>query len=1737
MKTILHSSSRWLFIVVLLLYTVIVSAQEICDNGIDDDGDGLVDFNDDEDCFCGDIIFETVNGDFEDFSCCPDSHTFTNTNGIYCLTDGWGPGNQSSTDYFNSCDFQGSTIVPFVPLPIPSGEGAVGLYTTPNGQESIGVCLDHTMLAGESYDVSFYLGFNEALVYTSPLDVNIIMYGTPTCDDFAAPGFGCLDGFAEWEEIATIAVSGIMDSSWVFTATSVTASLNYAAIAFGVECPIGGTASLYHYMDDITIEGNFLNEEEGDEIVLSGDCIDGVQLEVPFNSGITYQWYLNGIAIAGANTNIYMIPNATDNGMYQVITDDGISCTASPPSNVTINANVLDLSGLVTDVQCLGNDDGEIDLDIDSPNMPYDIQWNNSEVIEDISGLASGIYSVTVTDDNGCSGSESFQIVDPPTVTAMEMGDCNTGVEVSIDEIDPGETYQWYYNGIMVPDATTNPYLVPTDAQGEYYVIITNGTNCQSSNPIDVFFDTSILDFEGIEYDVLCFGDETGWIDIEVLNDNGPYEYEWNTGWSEQDLIDVGIGIYSVTISDSYGCSGSAIFTIEEPSFVFAFAQVTQPIGSPVAQVNIVAGGGVQPFTYAWNNGNDTNMGIDLPPGTYTVIVTDANGCEDIVTFNIEGSFSVLEAITPAGCYNECNGTVMLEVDGPPANYTIVWEDSDLFGFEFVGLCAGDYPYTVADDDGSSFDGVVSILQFDSIEIEAFFVDSLCSPFDTIIISTDVTGGTSPYSYLWSTTSTNDTLFDVTVGMYSLTVTDVNLCVDSLKLEVAQYVEPIVNSIVIAAGCDGEATGAIDLTVTNAVEPISFIWSNGMTTEDITGLSIGEYGILITDGNGCFYIQSVTVGANTGFVVTESITDVSCQNEDDGIIIIDVQNGIEPYTINWSHGPTSAMVDNLAPGEYSVEISDASGCSGSYTYTVELLSTMDVVAEVNDRLCADQSGGSISLTIDANENDYSILWNDGSVEKMRENLAAGNYSLEVIDEFGCVYDYDFEICDLAESIAAEFNVVRDTCGTNGVGSIEVISTSGASPFTYLWENNSQNTIIENLVGGLYQLTITDNNGCELIEELEVITDNGMNVSFLATMPIYCFGDSNGISTIIAEDGIEPYSYWWSTGDTTPSLEGYSAGITYFYSVTDAIGCTKSGSIIFSDLFDSITLTSYIEAPLCVGQLGAIAVIEDGGAPPFEYLWSTGDIADTIQVTNGTYSVTVTDKFGCTASTMIAIDETVDPLNLSLINITNPTASNDIGSVEIVINGGAEPYNILWSNNEMTTAINGLSEGDYSVTVTDNNGCSDSLSINLVADVSLTAMYTISANQCFGDCQGSIVVEVMGGEEPYSYLWSDGSELDSIINLCNGEYELEVTDAAGNTIQSGMMPITSPNDIIVNGVVYDISCLDAQDGSITLDVLGGISPYEFSWDNSAQGDSISDLPSGNYEVVAIDNNGCSETASFVIDDISIIFVQPEILPIDCGDEDYTIELLGDNNYNYPYLINNEIVTPDANNQISGLSDGNYSLSYLINENCEVSINDFTLDPIEDYELYISTEAVLVDVDGVVIISMAIFSEIELSDYSIVWSSINDYSCTALTTTGECLSIELIATVEEDIIVIFIDQYGCESEFIIELTLEEIMPESLMPEIYIPNIISPNSDGSNDVFFMLSNDDQAILQSINIFDRWGNLIFIQEDVLLNQAESWDGTYSGSAVNPGVYIYVVEVVVDGLTKVHFGDVTLVR
>ena len=370
---------RTLYSLCLLFFCSLLSAQEICDNGIDDDGDLDIDLQDSE-CTCSGGT-SSITADFEEFTCCPDNITFAPGSGYNCVSGEWDFASLATTDYYNTCDFLGGNgIVPMIPLPIPSGDGAIGFATRQSDayNEGIASCLECTLIAGQDYDISFFAGFNAGAGLASSSPVEFAIYGKTDCSQIPANGFGCLEGLAGWVELGTFSASG-NNGEWVQVTGSFTAPFDVAALAFSKSCGyVAGpdhNASLleYHYMDNLEITGALSGPNCGPPppditAELDGDCINGYTLSASPGDALDYQWYLDGVAIAGAIDNPWNI-DPVEAGDYQVLATfaDG-TCAISDPIPFDPDFEVLDIDAVVNDPGCFGETNGSIELIIDSPN-------------------------------------------------------------------------------------------------------------------------------------------------------------------------------------------------------------------------------------------------------------------------------------------------------------------------------------------------------------------------------------------------------------------------------------------------------------------------------------------------------------------------------------------------------------------------------------------------------------------------------------------------------------------------------------------------------------------------------------------------------------------------------------------------------------------------------------------------------------------------------------------------------------------------------------------------------------------------------------------------------------------------------------------------------------------------------------------------------------------------------------------------------------------------------------------------------------------------------------------------------------------------------------------------------------------------------------------------------------------------------------------------------------------------
>jgi gliding motility-associated-like protein len=1710
---------RFFLLLSMMFLTTLGFAQENCTNGIDDDGNGLIDSQDPA-CFaCYDISYSLIEEDFEDYNCCPDNLSQT-----FCI-NGW-ESISGSPDFVNTCDFLGGgSLIPFVPEPIPSGEGAVGIAAW---NESMGTCLDDILLAGQSYDISFHVGFNTAATLGSNLIVEFTLWGAYDCSVIEPLALNPCSNL-DWFELATFAVTGVENDSWIYFSSSFVPSLPASAIAIGHSCEfiaLNGPLQ-YHFLDDIVISGNTGTlVDEIPEVSFSGNCLDGVFVESNITNGVAYQWYFDDEIIPGATSNPYQI-DATETGLYQVSVLGNSGCTLfSAPLSIVVDLDVLDIEAIVTNVSCVTEPNGIIELSVVSPNLPYEFLWSDGSTDQINDNLEIGTYTVTVTDNNGCFSSETYTIIGPEKIDAIVSGDCIDGVFISVDEIS-GATYQWYLDGALIADATQNPYEIPSDYPGLYHVIVSNGVDCNESNPLVVDIEIEVLEIGGEVVDLLCYLVPTGSIDVVDNDMNPPLTYNWSNGEDTQEIENLEAGIYFVTVTDANGCFGVMDFTVESPDPFINTLTVVQPdMGNPGA-AGIISNGGVMPYNYAWSNGFNMSFDNNLASGSYMITVTDGNGCQEIFEFEIISNYIVVAMVTNESCPDACDGSVLLTIDGENSDYSIFWDDNSISGFNPTQLCAGTYSYTVTDSEDSPFIGTAIISTPSDIIISSIFEDTLCANGGVTDITLSIIGGNPSYAYLWNTGSIQDTLFDVGSGSYSVEVMDLSGCsvtdtfiIDSLPLIELQFETT-------PTGCDGEEIGAIDLTINNGIEPFDILWSNDSISEDLISLGSGWYFVTITDSIGCMANDSVRVDANSGIEVMADVDSINCKGDDNGLIFLDISGGEMPYDITWSNDEKTETIEKLSPGNYAVTIVDAAGCTWSENYNVLLNSDIIISTNVVSNDCFGGEAGSIELTIENANTSYTVLWGDGSSEENRYNLMAGDYSFSLVDSFGCGYVDNFTI---SEGVKITYQTIISEPGCNGAtdGLISISPVTGEFPLSYQWSNGGTINQINDLSSGTYFLTITDDNDCVKLDTFVLSESSDVEVTETIDHNS-CYLDSDGSISLDISGGSQPYDILWSNAETSMDVESLPAG-DYFVTIVDANDCTSSYLYsIFEP--DSLHIEDFVVLPFCHDDIGQIGAQGNGGTQLYTFLWSTGETSPGISIAPGnTYTVTMTDMNLCTKEKTYVIDDILE-IEIVTTSIIDPSALNNDGSITIDVSGGTSPYEISWDNGGTGLNINNLGVGTYTATVIDANDCTQSITIVLSNDpISVAGIAT--GNLCFGDCLGQIDLTIEGGSEPFTITWSDGQNGPNAVSLCNGEYQATIIDGLGEEIISELFYITGPSIIIIDGQAYDISCIDMDDGSIIINSDGGEEPFDYNWSNTMSGDSIGNLSPGEYSVTVMDNNGCSESGTYNIEDIPIIEIDIEALPFDCENPLGTIIFNGDNNYDYPYLLNGNLVIPNEDNEITDLEPGIYQLSYAINETCVVNIETVTIKEKQENDFELSNLEFTVFEEEEVGLTIKLSEDPLLSNFMVDWTIINSYECILLNEFGQCIEVLIFAQESEIVEITITDEDGCETILEAKINVEE-----RETEIYLPNIFSPNDDGINDEFTIHTNDEDLFIESMLIFDRWGNIVYSQKNTDLQNFISWNGEMNGKKVAPNVFVYRIEVVNGkGEAKVLFGDLAVV-
>jgi gliding motility-associated-like protein len=1348
-------------------------------------------------------------------------------------------------------------------------------------------------------------------------------------------------------------------------------------------------------------------------------------------------------------------------GNYTVTGTDNAGCQDITTVNI-VSATPIDISSTITDPLCFNSNDGEIDLSISGGTPPYDFVWNTGDNSEDLMGLActGNPFSVTVFGPApSCSVTETFNLTCPPEITVTINVDnepsCNATSDGQATVIASGGTiavdytYTWSTGGNLATEGGLS--------DGVYTVTVEDDNGCMVVDQITITEPEAVTATASVIDNVSCFGLSDGEANVVGSGGTTPYTYDWSSGGSSDTESNLAEGVYTVTVFDDNGCQDVDQITITEPLLPLdATATVTDVIcnGQSNGSATAIPDGGTPGYNYFWEDGQLGQTAVNLTNGTYSVTITDDNGCTTVTSATVEGppNFTITTdvidvscegladgegsitvtggnptyffnwggvGLTPASsnnsgltantytvtitdfagcttttdividepqaitvtanptnaqCFGESSGSASLTVNGGTAPYEFAWSDGQTTQTA-TGLAEGTYSYTVSDDNGCISSGSTTIEEPTEMEATITVTDATCGqvPCNGEAAVTSITGGTPPYTFIWSNVETTQVIDELCNDTYNVTITDgsaFNCQITELALVANIGGDTVDVVMVLNESCPGEADGSATVVNTCYTPGCSLEWfdagftSLGVTTNTITGLSAGTYYVELTNGVGCTDIDTVEIQPGLVIDVVATVTNVDCNGNNSGAIDITPSGGTS-YTYLWSNGETTQNIANLIAGVYVLDITATDGisCANQYSYTVtEPADVLDATnTAFSDATCNGDADGTASVSPPyGGTAPYTFSWNNGQTTALATGLVAGTYTVTITDGNLCTAVSPMITISEPDVVATTITGDNVTCFGLNNGSANIIVSGGTAPYSYSWNStppqSTDNAI--NLPVGVYNVTVTGPGGiCPTTETITITSPEAITLTTDQNNPS-CFGFADGDATVNASGGVPAYNYLWdinAASQITPTAGSLIEGV-YVVTVSDDNGCEETASVTLTQP-TALTITADVttnfngEDVSCNGLTDAeIEVIATGGTTDYSYQWGASAGNSTLQVVSnvgaGVYDVTVTDDNLCVATASVTVTEP-DVLSIT-VTVSASTCNNSDGESTVIVTGGLTPYTFSWSNLATTSTITGLFAGSYDVTVSDINGCENN-GTALINDIGAESVTVTPQDvSCFGLIDGEATASTLCLTPVCNFLWSDGQTTTTATGLSAGVYILTLTNGVGcRTIES--TTITEPDELIANETITNVDCFGNSTGSIALAVTGGQSvTYDYTWNTapaSGQGNvnNVTNLPENVYEVVVTDQSifACSITFNLTITQPDEIILSTTVSDILCNGASTGIinATISGGVTPYTFLWNSSETTQN----ISGIPQGVYTLTVTDDQSCSADISSTVSEP--------------------------------------------------------------------------------------------------------------------------------------------------------------------------------------------------
>lgn len=1520
----------------------------------------------------------------------------------------------------------------------------------------------------------------------------------------------------------------------------------------------------------------------GGNIVCTGDSLTfSALMSGPLPWNLSYTDGSNPVSFTGltASPFVFTTPpfaNATFTltGAAGCGRDTVISRTYPPP---------LQLSHTATPVSCFGSSDGTAQGNASGGTGGYSYVWNTlpAQSTASATGLSAGSWILSVTDAAGCQRRDTALILQPPllsvSITATPVN-CFGQSQATATALASGGTgsYSYVWNTTPAQSSMTASGL----SAGTWFVEVRDAALCIARDTVLITEPTALQISLSAQAEV-CPGDANGSATVAASGGTAPYGYQWQTLPVQQSITATGLslGMVSVLVSDLQGCTLRDSILIPRLSSPMQWNAVIQPVschGGSNGSISLQVQNGIAPYSYSWSTlpvqtGATAQL---LSAGQWHVLVSDSAGCviRDTFTVTEPTALQATGIVTPVSCPGRQDGGILVQASGGTGPYTVVWNTSPAQTTTYLsGVDSGWYDAEIRDAAGCIlldryYVGLSTRMQ---LQINTF--PGVCNQPGTGTANVQVSGGTPGYSFAWNTLPLQNTptATGLSAGTYEVLVIDSRGCRDSLSAQLVVPAPLTVNATATDVRCFGGSDGMAYAEASGGATPYQYSWNSNPinTTQTLTGQLSGQYTVTVTDTSGCIATTQVMIRQPQQLQSSISYSSPSCHGMADGSLGVNVSGGTGPYQYQWSHGPTTAFLQQQNAGTYLVLITDGNACT--LMDSVFMPSPAPIVLQVsgNSPGCLSPGSGSAWAQVNGGTAPYTYLWTGGTnpTASQTSGLSAGTWSVQVFDARLCMAQADIVLQ------APQYPQVLagpDTffcAGSGGVG-INSLGSGGIAAYTYEWQPNNgslSNAFISNPHANpdsttVYQVWVTDAGGCRSPQPGRVTVqlialpsvDVGADMEFCADAP----------GVFLSGQVLNPQSggYRWrwipATGlfcDTCATTYANPTVSTLYtlYAAHIPSGCSSDSTTLNSLSTVAVTVKPRPivyggpDTTLCPADSAILCATATGAGPLYSYEWSpTLGMNDSVLQCPSVSPPHAIDYF--VVATSNGCESVADTVRVTIV----PVPIVDAGTTGNICAGDS-----LRLQGQVQQGLN------VQVRWRPTLGLSDSTILQPQASPTATGWYYLrSFHAGCGGIEDSVLIIVhpiplvdagadtlLCGDSTLIQLQGTYSGVPAPVQISwhpNGAqslmpwvrpaqttlYTLSVSSGTGITqcvaedsVLITVLPIPeftlyADTTTVCSGDSVQVQAVSVLSSGLAWNwsPVSGVSGTPGNW-------HIMPAQSGTY-VLTSTAGQCSYADSLqlvVHPAVQAAFTMSQ--PDFCGRGAVQFQNLSQNGLHYLWHFGDSSNVDHAFNPRHEYAlPGTYSIllyAYGMGGCHDSVLGSLPVQIHPEYTPEVITQP-LTPLE--LFLPAGTISVSEQSKASVRWHwDFGDGSyhqelsqASHRYTRPGTYTVKLRAE----------DANGCTGHWLSgPITIRE-------PSIFIPNVFSPNADGVGDVFRIGYDGNESF--HLEIYDRWG----VKQFETRNPSQHWDGrNLQGTEVSPGVYFYVLQI---GVQKWQ-GDVTVVR